>query len=322
VESFDYAGQREAAAGPGSDTRQWISNGIVNADTATAKSVDFTAPEGPLVSVRLHPSDIDVRCRVASFIAGTGQGEWHPFVGGDEVLVALPQGHERGGAIIVGRLNNGVDKFPTNVGNQDVTQNSTTVRTSIPNYVWQISNGWLLRSVTTSAQMALDVKGNWTFVCGDLHFMQLGSGGVYLATAQLDGQATNPISFLQIDATTGKISLSAGTPSSPGKALLSMDPSTGNIYASTTGALPVGHVATVEGMVGLIAACLTAFGALITLSPVTPPQVIVAMETGIAAAGTVPPYATFAALVSAALAKPRDPTGLVSPGLGSPGFFV
>jgi hypothetical protein len=315
MEGYDYASQREAAAGPGSDTRQWISNGVVNADTSTQKSVDFSGAAGPLVSVRLHPSDIDVRCRVASFVAGTGQGEWHPFVGGDEVLVAFPLGHERGGAVIIGRLNNGVDTFPTNVANQDVTQNSTTTRISIPNFAWSVSNGWLLRSSVTSAQLALDVKGGWMINSGDLHFLNLSTQGVALSLVGMT-------SFLSIDASTGRLVLSAGSGSGPGKSIVTLDPG-GNLYASTQGSPPVGHVATVEGMIATIASILTAFGLVIIPTPVSPAQTLAAVEAGIAASGVTPPYAgPIAAAVLAKLGIPRDITGQISPGLGSPGFFV
>jgi len=319
---YDYASQREAAAGPGSDTRQWISNGVVNADQPSAPSVDFTSKEGPLVNVRLHPSDIDVRCRVASFIAGGGQGEWHPFVGGDEVLVALPQGSERGGCIIVGRLNNGVDAAPTNSANIDITKNETTTRVSIPNFAWTISNGWILRSQTTGAQLALDVKGGWMMNSGDLHFMSLNSQGATLSIAKM-------ASYLSIDASTGRIVFSAKAGS---KAAMVFDPSSGNIYATTQGGVPVGHIATIEGVCNLIQGFMSAWALTIaaavpifgvgaalaaTLTPATTPLL---MASGVGL-GALLPSGPITAAIAAALAIPRDPVGLKQ-GVGTPGFFV
>lgn len=310
---MDYASQREAMAGPGADTRQWFSNGVVNASQPNAPSVSFAGGIGPLVSVRLHPSDTDVMCRVASFAAGAGEAEYHPFVAGTEVAVALPMGHERGGAIILGRLCNGVDTFPTNVANNDVTQNNVSTRRTIPNYAWEVANGWILRSSTTTAQLALDVKGGWMLNSGDLHFLNLSSQGATLSLAKM-------VSYLALDAATGRITLNAG----PGKAMFTLDPA-GNLYATGAGRLPVGHVATVEGMTAFVSACLTLFAANILppAPPVTPAQVILVVQGGLAAAGITPPYSTFASAVNAALAKPQsDPTGQALPGLGAPGFFV
>jgi hypothetical protein len=311
--------QAEAMAGPGRDTRQWISNGVVNADQPDQPSVDYSSPGGLLVSVRLHPSDIDVRCRVASFVAGSGEGEGHPFVGGSEVVVALPMGHERGGAIIIGRLNNGVDTSPTNVANNDVAKNNLSWKRTIPNFAWEIENGWILRSVTTTAQLALDVKGGWMMSSGDLHFMNLGSRGAILSLAKMQ-------SYVSLDATTGQCCINVG----PGKATIILDPASGNVFVSSSGAQPVGHVATVEGVVNMIAQALAAFS--LTLASAVPPvtvtpvQAAAAMAAAIplAASGGVPPtaYAEFASLVTAALGTPRDPTGQAQPGLGAAGFLV
>ena len=316
--SWDVAANREANAGPGADTRMWVSNGTVNADQPAAPAVDFTQKAGPLVSVRLHPSDNDVRCRVASFIAGAGETEWHPFAPGDEVLVVFPLGSERGGAIIIARLNNGVDTFPTNIANQDVTKNNQTFRKNLTNYCWEVGGGWILRQNGTNAsgaQLALDVKGGWILNSGDLHFLSLSSFGVQLGIAK----AT---SYLGIDATTGALTLNVG----PGKAMLIMDPGTGLVLVSSLGGQPIGRVATVEGVVALVAAALTALGPMILPTPVTPAQVIAAMQAAIPLAGKTPPYALFAQLVNAALAVPRVPpapdgSGGV-PGLGAAGVMV
>lgn len=340
MSAHDYAAQREAGAGPGADTRQWISNGTVNADQPGAPAVDFTSKIGPLVSVRLHPSDIDVRCRCASYVASLGEGEWHPFAGGDEVVVALPMGHERGGAIIIGRCNNGVDTFPTNIANNDVTANNISTKKSVPNYAWEISNGWILRSITTGAQLALDRLGGWMLNSGDLHFVKLDSQGASLAIAGIQ-------SIVNISASTGQITLAAGsvlvpsTPETPAvvqqnKVTLTIDPSTGSIYASTQGATPVGHVATIEGMITLFNGFLVSLAALATalggapltgvtlgllLSP-SPPLANPAIMNGALPASATQPLAPYEAALTAALAIPRDPTGLVKPGLGATGFFV
>lgn len=249
---FDYASQREGAAGPGADTRQWVSNGTVNVATPTAPAVDFTPVSGPLVSVRLHPSDIDVRCRVASFVSRIGETEWHPFAGGDEVVVLLPMGNERSNPIIIGRLNNGVDTFPTTVCGIDVTQNSTTAKKTVANFAWEVSNGWLLRNVETNAQLAMDRTGGWILNSGDLHVLTLNSNGATLGIAKLQSS----INF----APSGKVTIAAGSVVQQNACTLTLDPSTGNIYGMTQGALPVGHAASIEGMIGLIASSMSIQG--------------------------------------------------------------
>jgi hypothetical protein len=311
IGGHDYASQSEAAAGPGRDTRQWVSNGVVNPPQDGNPSVNFKTPLGPLVSVRLHPSDIDVSCRVASWMAD----EWHPFLGNEEVVVVLPQGHERGGALIVGRVYNGVDTLTTTVAGNDVTQNETSTRNTVPNYAWQVQNGWILRNPNTSAQLALTVAGDWMLNCGELHFLSLSSAqGAVLSNAKMG-------SYVQVSPD-GPILINTG----PGKAGLVIDPSSGMIFATTAasvpGAGPVGHVATVEGVVSLVAAALVAFGAVILPTPVTPAQAIAAMTAAIPLAGKTPPYGTFSQLVAAALAVPRSPDGVAQPGLGCAGFLV
>lgn len=340
---FDRASQGEAGARPGNDTRQWSSIGVVNASTSGTPSVNFATPVGALVSVRLHPSDIDIQCRVASFMAD----EWHPFLGNEEVLVILPQGHERGGGIIVGRMNNGVDVATTTIAGIDVTQNQTSTRHTVPNYAWEVENGWILRNPNTTAQLALNTVGDWIIACGELHFLSLSAGqGVVLGNA-------NMTSFIQImpfaaasadagdDNTAPAVESSGGTiliNAGQGKAGFIIDPNSGFIFASTAasvpGAGPVGHVATVEGLVSLVSAVLFQLGAQMTAVGATPTATAAALgavlttltipvvEAAIPSAGKAPPYGTFSPLVGASLALPRSPDGITQPGLGCAGFLV
>ena len=101
----NIATHAQAYAAPGMDTRQWVSFGTVNLETPNQKSVAFTKEYGPLVNVTLRPSAIPVVCRVSHEVAGAGEGEWFPFVGGNEVMVAIPEGDESAGCVIFGRLN-------------------------------------------------------------------------------------------------------------------------------------------------------------------------------------------------------------------------
>src|SRR5579859_785093 len=115
---FDHAQYANAFRRPGMDTRQWVSYGTVDADTSDAKAIQFKdddgnpSPYGPLVSVTLQPSGVSLPCRVLGQVAGNGEADYFPFLAGDEVLVLLPEGDERAGAVIVGRLNQEIDAWP------------------------------------------------------------------------------------------------------------------------------------------------------------------------------------------------------------------
>ena len=97
-QGFDHATAGQAFAGPGMDTRQWVSYGQVDQDTQDSRCVVFDPDLGPLVNVTLQPSGIPVVCRVLAPFAGQGESEYFPFISGDEVVVAITQGDERGRA--------------------------------------------------------------------------------------------------------------------------------------------------------------------------------------------------------------------------------
>lgn len=147
---FDHTLFAEAFRGPGNDTRQWISYGTVDDKTEDEEGsedpVTFDEDYGPLVNVTLQPSNVQVRCRVSSFVAGNGEGEYHPFIPGDEVLVAIPEGSEAAGCVIIGRLNNSIDKFPMeSVGGQDPTKNTFGFTRRRTAFVQEFASTWMVR---------------------------------------------------------------------------------------------------------------------------------------------------------------------------------
>src|SRR5271154_424606 len=150
---------------PGADTRQWASYGLVKVSTPGANSVLFNDEQGnprpyPVVLVTLQPSGIDVPCRIASQTAGEGTGEWHPFVDGDEVLVAIPQGNERSGCAIIGRFSNGRDAFPTSVAGSDPTQNNVAFKRVQEPYILESGTAILFRTANTEAFFSLASNGD------------------------------------------------------------------------------------------------------------------------------------------------------------------
>lgn len=176
----DLATMADAFKGPGQDTRQWCSVGTVfekqNVDGATIEPVEFDPEFGsPLVNVKLLPSGYECRCRVAGAIAGNGEGQWHPFVPGDEVVVLVPEGDERSGPIIVGRLNNSIDKWPDeSIAGQDPTNNTFAFERRRTPFVAEYASSYMLRSAVHGAFILISDTGMVTIRDGSKGSLQIG----------------------------------------------------------------------------------------------------------------------------------------------------
>lgn len=323
---FDLQTMREAFKGPGMDTRQWCSYGTVEPETPEAPSVDFDRDYGPLVNVKLHPSALHVRCRVAMFGAGNGEAEYHPFVEGDEVLVLVPEGDERAGCAIVGRLNNQIDKFPRRVGGQNVAKNNVAFKRVKPPYVMEVGSSYLLTSVSTGAFMVLGQDGNFTLKEGSGNFIHCGADFIGMQTG--DGSTYMQIVDEHI----------IGLPAVPGKHafLVKVDGATslelaasksglatsGSFYVGTFGQRVTEHVVSVEAVLNLFQTVLTALGAVLpTVNAVTVhTAILAAIPVSVA---SVIPTDIMLALRAALTAKNTHPniTGN-TPGVGCPGFLT
>lgn len=235
---------------PGSDTRQWLSVATVDPDNDDARSVVFDGddgplPFGPLVNVTLQPSNLPVTCRVVSGCAGNGEGEWYPFLPGDEVLVAVPEGDERAGCLIIGRLNNGIDQWPRTVAGQDATKNTFGFRRMRTPYILETASSYMVRSALTGANFTIDQTGNLFLVSGDGHKLTFGADAISL------GNADNS-SFFQIDTDTGDATLQASnTAQLIVSAALSQWITPGQIQFSASGTGSPQHAITLEQVVNL-----------------------------------------------------------------------
>ena len=333
---------RELASGPGTDTRQWTSYGQVIASTGTQKSVRFTddsgAPlaHGVLVDVKLEPSGIEVPCRVVSSCAGNGEGEWHPFVDGDEVLVAIPEGNERAGCVILGRLNNKHDVFPQKVAGMDATSNTFGFRRHVMPFVVEVGGGYSIRQVTTGSAVTIDQTGQVFVTEG-------GTGAQLVLTPDVVGLMLNGGTCgFQIDVVNGIVLMSAN------RASLTLDDAVGSkwqskgvLSVSTCGNPGLNHVTTIEGVCQLLqafcaqlailmveAASLTATpggaaapGFTAVAAQLAPGASIALLSEALLAAGS--PTFSFAPLIGpiqTALLVPKVP--LENAGVGSPGFWV
>jgi hypothetical protein len=331
---------------PGIDPRTWVSYGLVEQATQdedtgeTQQPVEFDPDFGPLILVRLQPSDLPVRCRVSMSVAGDGEGSYHPFMPGDEVLVLLPEGTESGSPCITGRLTNSIDKFPSNVAGQDPTGNKFGFTRRRTPYIQEFSSTWMIRVASHGGFALLSEAGSWTFKDGSGGALQMGpdifgysEGSRALVDPNADPQPPPPAvkALLQLDLTGRRLTLqmddalfvlnSSDADANVGQAFL-------GVPAQLTVALgtnqPFEHVATTEFVLAMIEALALALAA-----PAGGPAALIALATTIATGG-VPlgptlkvAYATGLPISATVPKPPADPvTGLqVAPTLGAT-FFI
>ena len=261
---LNLAALAEAMVRPGNDPRQWVSFGLVD-----EVPVDFDPDHGPLVSVILKPSEIEVQCRVSMAVGGNGEGEYYPFVEGDEVLVAVPGGNERGGCVIIGRLSNQRTPFPQeSVAGQDPSTNAFGFRRTKAPFITEADGPVMTRQAKSGAFLSLDEAGNVTLANGEKSVLQLSADALTIQSG--DGK-----SILQLDITGGRATLQSGD------AVLTLAgsnavPSTSSIVVpsvlqfSTAGAPPVEHVITTEAVVNLVSGIFNLLGTTLTALGGTP----------------------------------------------------
>lgn len=243
---YDAQTYRQGMSGPENDTRQWISLGTVVPDTPEARSVEFDKDLGPLVNVQLIPDGTVVVCRVGMSIAGDLEGDYSPFVGGDEVLVAIPEGSEALGGVILARLANAIDRWPQAVAGQDATKNVFGFKRMRPPYIIETQNGILFRHAGTGAQLGIDLSGQVIFNDAS------GARMFFGADAQGMTSADGDTSF-QLLSDKQSIVMTAG-----GVTSLNIGASTtqfltpGTIAIGSSGLGATGHAVTLEQVVNLL----------------------------------------------------------------------
>lgn len=310
---LDLRSIAEGMSTPGIDPRQWVSYGLVESEDP----VEFDDELGPLVNVRLQPSNVAVRCRVAGQVAGNGEAEYSPFIAGDEVLVTMPGGSERN-CVITGRLCNGLDKFPAeSVAGQDPTTNSFAFKRQRTPFIHEIAGPYIVRQATTGAMFSFDAKGSLTIRNGNGDALQMTAD--YCTIQSSDGT-----SMFQLDFTNGRLTIQAGD------ALFTLSDSlaapqsnaittNGTLSLSANSQPAAEHLVTTEALANI----LTAFGGLILPIPVTPAQVAGAFAAA-AASPLLPPVAAaiFAAFQAATQKPPGVPgQGQMMPGIGCSGLL-
>ncbi len=320
----------------------WVSYGLVDADTDAAPAVRFKdedgkpLPYGPMVSVTLQPTGVALACRVAMQVAGVGEGEWYPFVGGDEVLVVIPEGNERAGAVIIARMNQEIDTWPTVVAGQDPTENKFGFRRMRAPYLIETVGGYLIRSATTGSQIGIDALGQVIMNDGDKGSIVIGSEAIGMSSGDTE-------SFVTVLPPSKQVFMGAGAASFLLDAAGTKFISEGPISFATSGTAALGTGVTAEQVAGFVINVLTGIAAVAGFNPLSPlvvgspatigPIVAAALTAlaGVTPASAVPggDFTAYMGTVfgpsgglSAAAASPAaaaDVTGLI-PGFGRPGL--
>lgn len=335
MRAFDQVSFAQAFSCPGIDPRQWVSYGTVDRETPEAPSVVFKdaegqpSPYGPLVNVTLQPSGVSLPCRVGSFVAGNGEGEWFPFMEGDEVVVLLPEGSERAGAMIIARMNQELDAWPTVVAGQDPTKNTFGFRRMKTPYVVETAASYLIRSAVTGSQIGIDPTGNVIINDGDKGTLLIGPEVIGMASGDENA-------WVHVLPPSKEVYLGADTATFLLNATESKFISEGIISFATAGGAAIGNGVSAQQVVALLINLLLSLNA--TGNFLIPAVPDVVMNAALAAmAGSTPaaapsvPGGNFAAFATvlgpvgslvAAMSNPLapiDPTGFV-PGFGKAGF--
>jgi hypothetical protein len=173
---MDQRTMAEAFSFPGIDPRAWVSYAIVETVQAeTENPVDFDDDDGQVyVNCILKPTNIPCRARTGGMFAGPGEGVYSPFVGGEEVLVAIPEGDVKGGCVILTRLNNGYDGFPQgSVAGKDANTNTFSMMRTRPALTIESGASIMLRSASLGAMLQLAGTGAVTIRDGAANVLQM-----------------------------------------------------------------------------------------------------------------------------------------------------
>ncbi len=247
----------EAVSFAGIDPRTWVSYGLVDAD----EPVDMTdADYGVLVHVQLQPSDVPCVCRVSSACAGDGEGEYHPFMGGDEVIVVMPHGRPDSDCVIVGRLNNARQKWPQSVAGQDSTKNAFGFTRRRTAHLNEVAGTWTVRQSPSGAMMTMDDAGTVT--------IRDGNGDALQISPDVFGYQSEDGNFiLQLDVSGARCTVQAGdarlvlagSDASPGNSSIAVP---ALLAISSAGNVAAEHACSTEMVYNIIAG---AFDALATV---------------------------------------------------------
>ena len=323
----DQMTMAQALKGPNMDTRQWVSYGIVTAGGDAEDIIVFDEEEGvPFVNVMLEPTKVPVFARVGAQIAGNGEGEWFPFVEGDEVLCAVPEGDEKAGVVILCRLNNQIDQFPMDsVAGQDPTTNTFAFQRRRTPMVNETAGPVYMRTATTGAFFSIDTAGTVTAKDGQNSALQLSPD--LIGFQGPSDEETPPEFLMQLNLTDRQYSLQVGdavfnisaSDGTPQNNILSVPSS---FTLQNTGNFAAEHVVTIEALCNI----LTQLGLAATTAKITSGWVELQVAAAVAAAAGTPLTPATTGAITLALAGQGQKTAVSLQagrfGVGCPGFVT
>lgn len=312
--------------------RELVDQGVTlscgTVDPAAPAAFDAVGDYGPIVRVSLQPSRVTVECRVLQRFAGPGEGSYHPFVAGDEVLVALTNG-PRGECVVLGKLSNSIDVWPTKVAGQDATSNLFAFDRCLTPYLFECAGRWLVRESKTGALLTIDEEGS-------VLVRDSAGDGLHLSADAFTVQDASGKLVLQLDFTGGRATLQArdavlslaSSSASPTSSALAVP---GQLSISAAGQPAHEHALSTEALAGVLTQLLVAVGAAnpgpvlgAALAGIAP----TAVASALALAAVTPLLPPVAAAVQAGFAaaqpKPHGTPGLgqSAPGIGSAGILI
>jgi hypothetical protein len=275
---FDQRTLAQAFSFPGIDPRIWTMYATVDHPTEGegGQVIEFDEADGqPYLNCTIQPTGTPIRARVGMMNSGPGEGVWFPFVGGEEVLISVPNGNARSGCVVLARLPNAYDTFPTtSVGGVDPALNSASFIRSRPMMIIESGASAMLRSAPTGAMVLLSAQGNVTLRDGGANVLQMGPG-------VLGWQSKDGASILQMDVTNSRYYMQIGSGvvsisgSATGLPSLVQSPTPLKVAAGGIGASGAKyHVATVEAVANILDKALTAVSAAIGVAVGLPPVAI------------------------------------------------
>lgn len=335
----------EAFTRPGIDPRTWVTMARVDlpGENEGGEVVEFDEDDGQLyVNVTLKPSDVPCRARLGMQTAGAGEAVYFPFVGGEEVLVAIPDGDLRSSAVIVSRFNNTFDPFPfKSVGGADPKQNAVAMLRTRTALTIESGASVQVRSATLGALLVLGSDGSVTLRDADANVLQLSPDAFGFQNGAGDVVMQIDLNSLRYSLQVGQAALTlsgdaAGQfPQSMVQVPSSLAVAAGGLTINTA----VEHVATTEAVMNVLGQLAT----LLTVPPTAATPIPTAGVLGalllaqlplaIQAASVAPQLPPIGAALAAAFANPAmaaaklpelatAPGYQTFPGVGCSGFLA
>jgi phage baseplate assembly protein gpV len=287
--------------------------------------VEFDKEAGEVfLRVQLEPSKTVIRARLSSACAGNGETEYNTFVGGEEVVVILPQGNERAGGVIIGRMNNAIDKFPMeSVAGQDPTTNTFSFSRRRTPRLEEFAGPIILRSAISGGLISLDSAGVFTVRTGDRAVFQMSPDAIGIQSASSESEA--PELMLQLNVTNKHFTVTVGDAIFNLSASdASPEPNStikvgGALTLSTNGNPAAEHAMSIENFINLMQLLIPVINPLVFATPTAADAALAtAITSGASSGGWLLAQLTRQALNAALLTQPKKTSqtpGIMSTGL-------